>query len=465
MLEPLFKTLGERKRPEDVAQMIIEIIRDFRSDEKAVINKAAQGSLKKNFWGYTSMLEVFQKPVGANKQMTKVGELFAVDAPSNDLSSDPIAIANFIRKVNPAIKKEFGNGDFKKDRLNKVHRKTEGLGISKRKYNKLFRLLCRVEKKLLVIIDEWKKYDFQNIAKHGLAHQITWEEFSKDVNSACFIAYYNARCNLRSQFTIRGQQRPYDEIADMLFKRATGLSGPSEVSIINKLFGRTAVGSTEIMGTPNWWAMAHVYPSVEVVRNLTDEQKGILLGQWTSILADIATFLEKIWKKSNINRKSMIVRKGNDSSTWNSTAGAWNKARDNWMSLIYAMGMDDILEIMCFGKVLRLMAGDVAYWHQQEGKGLDLNTFVWNGLPFPWEVFAGKATCTKSLVRNTCFKHGLDPEKSGWIAPRQHQVSAYKPTPELVHGVSIGNPFIAKVLKDNGYFSGKHTTIINPSDN
>lgn len=35
------------------------------------------------------------------------------------------------------------------------------------------------------------------------------------------------------------------------------------------------------------------------------------------------------------------------------------------MNLIYAMGMDEILDSICFGKVLRLVTGDVVYWHNQ----------------------------------------------------------------------------------------------------
>ena len=60
---------------------------------------------------------------------------------------------------------------------------------------------------------------------------------------------------------------------------------------------------------------------------------------------------------------------------------------------------------------------------------------------------------------------GLDPEKSGWIAPRVHGVAEFKPTPELVHGVTVSNPFLATVLKRHRYFSGKNSNPLFPERN
>jgi len=115
--------------------------------------------------------------------------------------------------------------------------------------------------------------------------------------------------------------------------------------------------------TTNWWAIAQLYITPEVLKKLSEIQKGNLLGKWTSVLENIADFLQELWRSNNIDRQTMIVKRGNDSSTWNHAAGAWNKARDQWMQLIYAIGLEAILDDMCFGKVLRLMAADVAAWH------------------------------------------------------------------------------------------------------
>jgi len=199
--------------------------------------------------------------------------------------------------------------------------------------------------------------------------------------------------------------------------------------------------------------------------NLNDEQKGILLGKWTTTLQEIAKLLDELWKENDINRETMIVKRGNDSTTWNNTAGAWNKARDNWMNLIYSLGLDYILDEVCFGKVLRLMAADVVAWHHLTGGKLDPNTNIWNKLPLPWEVFQAKENCNKDLVITYCKEAEVDPEKSGWIAPRVHGVAEFKPTPELVHGVMISNPFLATVLKRHKYFSGKNAKPLFPERN
>lgn len=209
-------------------------------------------------------------------------------------------------------------------------------------------------------------------------------------------------------------------------------------------------------GSTNWWAVSHIYANAETLSYLTEEQKGILLGKWTSVIQEIAEFLGDLWKSNDINRKTMAVRKGNDSSTWNHTAGAWNKARDNWMNLIYSLGMEFILNDLCFGKVMRLMAADVVAWHYATGSKIDPDTEVWNKLPLPWDVFAGKAFCNKKLIADICRKVGTDPEKSGWITPRTHTVAKFKPTPELVHGVMVSNPFMATILRKNKFFSGKN---------
>jgi len=431
-MEQLYLTLKERRRPEDIAQMILDIQREkLSTKEKKVLDKAASHSIKKNIWGYSSMAMYFTEPIGAKKQMDKAIELFNLETQKKFNPENAESIRLFIETVSSLLKKEVGANNFLSDRMNKQTRKESELDISKRAYNKRWRLLIRLENKLMKFIRESRKAEFQKIAKHGIIHRLDYENFASDVDTACLIAYYTSRCNLRSEFTIYGQQRAFDEISEIFYKRCLNNQ------------------------TTNWWAISHVYPAIEVLNKLTDEQKGILLGEWTNILKDISTLLQEIWNTSDINLKTMVVKKGNDSTTWNNTAGAWNKSRDNWMNLIYAMGMDDLLDTLCFGKVLRLMAGDVVYWHISSGGKLDPNTDVWNSLPLPWEVFEGKAICNRKIISDICRKVGLNPEKSGWIAPREHKVVPFRPTPELVHGVTVSNPFLADILKNEGWYSGK----------
>jgi len=457
-IEQLYKTLKERKRPEDVAELVIELTKDsLTTTERLLLEKAAIGSLARNVFGYTSMIQVFAEAKGAGKQVAKAIEIFKLDNQNKSDYNNQKEIEDFINSVSPIIHKTTGKNDFKVDRLNKSQRKESGLDLSKRNYNKKWRLLTRLEKKLLKFIRESKKIEFQKIAKHGLAHSLDFTNFSSDINTACFIAYYNSRCNLRSVFTNQSQDRPFDEISEMLLNRCKGEE--------TKFFDFFRKAKTEFPNNTNWWAISHIYTSQEVLSNLTDEQKGILLGKWTTILQNIAELLDEVWTISKINRETMVVKRGNDSTTWNNTAGAWNKARDSWMNLIYSLGLDYILEEICFGKVLRLMAADVVAWHFSTGGKLDPNTEVWNKIPLPWEVFQNKTECNKELVIEYCKQAGLDPEKSGWIAPRVHGVAEFKPTPELVHGVTVSNPFLATVLKRHRYFSGKNTKLLFPERN
>jgi hypothetical protein len=204
-------------------------------------------------------------------------------------------------------------------------------------------------------------------------------------------------------------------------------------------------------------------PDAEIIERLEERDKMSLLGNWLSILEDVADLLRETWDRSHFDRASMIVRRGDDSSTWNSLAGAWNAARQGWISLLVGLGMDETLDRLCFGKVMRLMAADVAAWHRLSGGKLEPDTFIWAELPPPWEVFAGTAECTRNQVEKLCQLHKVDPEAKGWTAPRRNRTAVpFQPTPELVHGVVVSNPQLATILKKAGWFSGKETETIPP---
>lgn len=458
-LQPLYATLKQRRRPEDVAEILLQLLEEhLTAKERATLSKAAEQSLQRSVWQYTAMMQVFRMPTGAERQVRKTAELFHV-VPSPALRfDDPEQVEAFLQQVNPLLGKEVGRNNYLADRLDRTARAAAGLDLSKRQYNKRFRSVRHLEEKLQTLLAEQRKAQLEQVAKHGFAHTLSYEEFAGDIDSAAFIAYYTARCNLRSAFTLGGQQRPYDEVADMLFQRCAGRT-PSTV-------GRW-LGSTGIPSSPsaNWWAIAQVYPAPEVLAYLTGEQQGELLGRWTTLLQELASYLQQVWRQNTFARQTMVVKRGDDSSTWNAAAGSWNKARDAWMNLLYALGMEFVLDEMCFGKALRLMAADVVTWHHSTGNSLDPNTQVWAALPLPWEVFAGIATCTRADVTAACQQAGLDPEKSGWVAPRPHGVVAFQPTPELVHGVSVANPYLASVLKRHRYFSGKPAVPLRPERN
>lgn len=431
-LREMFESLDRRRRPEDVAELILGELDDLAPKDLHAVQQVAGGSLKRGWcgFGFSSMSNDFRRPVGMDRQLDVAEALFHVgDRPSG---IDLDGVRRYLVRAECTIGKTFGRSDFRADRLDRHRREAAGLDLSRRQYNKRFRLAARMERKRDRLAKELEKREFTLVGKSRLASTLSWEEFSRDRESACFVAYYTARCNLRGEFTIDGQQRPFDEVCDLLFRRCRN------------------------SGSTNWWAIAHAFPDKEALDHLDDARKGELLGRWHAMLDRIASLLKETWERSNIDRQTMIVSKGDDSSTWNAAAGAWNKARESWIALVGALEMDEILERLCPGKALRLMAADVAAWHRSAGGGLNPDTKVWSDLPLPWEVISGTLDCPRRLVEDACRRHGVDPVKSGWSAPRPGRaVHEFRPTPELVHGVTVGHPGLALLLRKMGCFSGK----------
>lgn len=425
-LGDLYVSVQRRPRPEDVADLIGQFLGDDLSKtDAAILHRASRHSLRRAVNAYSSMADDFKRPDGANKQIKTGSELFKVPALSAVECMDTEKVREFVLRVSGQIAKPVGGNDFKANRLPRAERVKVGVAKGHRAYNKRFRFLIRLEDKIERMTKNDVRYGHTRMAKSAFATQLTEAEFLKDANTACFVAYMAARMNLRSEFTNTSQVRAYDEIAQMLYRRAVSKS-------------------------PNWWAMAYVFPEQEVLANLSDEQKGRLMGMWFDSLCGIANFLKDIAADQKLDTGTMIVRRGQDSSTWNATAGAWNKVRSGWIELLHAMGADEILDRVCPGKVLRLMAADVARWHGS----LHPDTKVWAELPPPWLVFNGDADCSRALVESVCDRHGVD--RKGWTSPRSaRQATTFTPTPELVHGVTVSSPYLAKVLRRAGVFSGK----------
>jgi hypothetical protein len=435
VLDDLYRSLSQRIRPEDVAELVQRELGNLLDRREAdILNTAARGAHVHHSDSYSSMSTEFARPVGLANQVSTARQLFPMtNAPKDEECDIPTTLNVYIAEVSREISKTPLQNDFKSHRLNRVRRDGAGLGtLSKRQYNKRFRLLQRMEWKVETLEREIRKREYALVSKSRLATRITPENFLLDRNSACFIAYLTSRANLRSVFTNGPQAQAYDEIAEMLLDRCR--ASPST----------------------NWLGIAFVYPTSEVLAKLSQEQLGRLMADWYALLAGIAGLLREVWEKSRFDRATMIVRKGDDSTTWNATAGAWNKARDGWIEVLHAAGMDDILDQLCPGKVLRLMAADVAAWHRASGGGLDPDTAVWEELPPPWQVLDGTATCTRKDVEAACRRHQVDPTKKGWTQPRPDRVAIpFRPTPELVHGVEVSDPTLAELLRKAGVFSGK----------
>ncbi|WP_331735469.1 hypothetical protein OG379_40880 (plasmid) [Streptomyces sp. NBC_01166] len=434
----LHASLTLRKRPEDVARLIQDLYetQGTELDEvtEAALAKAAEHSLRNLWHGYTSMREDFARPVGAQRQLARAASLFT-DVPElpDSAGDDPDRIEVVIRVAGESIGRMYGQNDFGVDRLDRAERTAAGLGeVSKRQYNKRFRLLRRMEAKLARLIHEQRRREVTMTGKGALAHVVPYGLFAVDPNTAAFIAYITARGYMRSVFTNGRQRQVYDEVAEALFQR---LRAQPE---------RTC-----------WSAVAHVHPTSEVLAAVSEEDLTQLLVRWNGFLRQVADLLEDAWNRHPLERETMIVRRGDDSSTWNQAAQAWNTARAHWFAILSELGQEKILDRVCPGKVPRLMAADVAYWHRMSGGGLHPDTYIWAELPLPWEVLRGEKECPRSLVEAVCARHQRDPVASAWTAPRPTaDAVAFRRTPELVHGVAVADPLMASALRSAGVFSG-----------
>lgn len=420
--DQLFSTLDRRVRPEDVARTIQDYLA-LTPSERRVLAVASGGAGK-----WSSMTSDFARPSTMARQLSVSRALFASLA---DLDpADMNGMEEYLRRAEAEIGKTFGASDFKRDRLTRQQRLEQGLDLSRRQYNKRFRLASRMEAKRTRVLREQLQRSLTLASKSRLSSRLQPEHL-RDPDTAAFIAYYVARRNLRSTFTNESQVRPFDQICEMLMQRCRR----SE--------------------TTDWYAIAHVLPDTDVLSHLDAEMKGKLLGEYFTLLKQAADLLGEVWAASTINRETMVVRRGNDSTTWNVTAGAWNKLRSGWFSLLFSLGLQAWIDAMCPGKVLRLMAADVAAWHRVSGGDLHADTGPWCDLPLPWEVLNGQS-CPRSRVVAVCEKWKVDSVKAGWIAPPpERKVAAFTPTPELVHGVEVASPQLASLLRKAGVFSGK----------
>jgi hypothetical protein len=266
---------------------------------------------------------------------------------------------------------------------------------------------------------------------------------AEDRHAAAFCAYYAARRNLRREFTTADRDSPFDACADMLLTRCARRNYATD-----------------------WLMIAAVCPRPQVVTRLGDRAAGALLGRWWQVMSESAEILAGIWpgegrwQDGKVNRREMIVARGIDSSTWNLTAAAYNKARDGWLNLAAARGLTELTEAFLPGKVMRVMAHDLASWHMASGGDVHPDTKVWASLPLPWDVIHGLAECDRATVEAACAMFGVDPVRSGWTGPRAAGALAeYRPTPELVHGVAVADPVWAGLLRKAGVFSGKRTDL------
>lgn len=427
-LRELYATLQGRHRPEEVSALVLRLLnRDLDRDTRRVLARAAQGG------GWGSLMAVdFAAPSLPTDAMQRLAALlFGEDVVARD-NATPEDLRALLDDARTRLGMVAGRTSFKYDRDNRQSRATFGMDYSRRRYNKLFRMVARLEQESLDFQRQHRLFQLGRFGKTSFAAQIPFESFAADHRTAAAVAYLTANMGRRSIFTNGTQARAFDSVAERLLAQCAG-APPA-----------------------GWLAVAHIFPRADVLDQVSAADRLHLLGLTLAVLREAAELLRIAWARTDIDLTTMIVRRGNDSSTWNALAGAWNKARDIWIALMQSLGHAATFEHFLPGKVLRLMAADVAAWHQLSGGEIHPDTRVWVELPYPWDVMDGQAICTRAQIEAACRAAHVDPETSGWTAPRAHTTAAaWQPTPELVHGVTVNQPELAYWLRKVGVFSGQ----------
>ncbi|MGI5176250.1 hypothetical protein ACQEVZ_07985 [Dactylosporangium sp. CA-152071] len=318
-----------------------------------------------------------------------------------------------------------------RDRMAAATRRELLPGVSVRTYRRAVRAVLHLQQRTEVLGAERDREASVAFGKARLAYLVTEEDFVACPATAAFTAYYVARLNMRTLFTSGRQARPMDTLAEQLL--AAALSSPA----------------------CRPWVLASVLTRWSVLDRLDDTQCGRLMGLYYEQLAASARALRRAYDVRR-DPTHMIMRAGDDSSTWNSASRAFNQARTGWLNLTRGLGYDDVIEASCPGKVPALVAADVAAWHRLEGRDQHADVQVWADLPVPWDVVLGDDSCDADLVRQACRRHGVDPEATGWTQPyRQGMTELPAPARDLVHGVTVSSPLLAGLLRETGVFSGQ----------
>lgn len=413
----IYDAIQTRPIPEVVARLVKEILAErLTATERLTLEVAT----RRPFW-HSSMPSDFARPTTAiGRQLVAATALFGT-GPSLADTPSPVDVYDAVSLVRIAAA-EAGIST----KLTKRERRALGIFKNARWYNKRRRLISALDRKAARFDRASKIYVYTRASKSGLAIDLTRARLAADANTACFVAYYSARRSRRSVFTNTAQERAYDDVSEMLLRRCL------------------ASASTD------WEAIAHVFIDERVIEKLSDEERGRLIGRAWGMLSEIADFLSTIASTLDARYLStMIVGRGQDSTTWNKVAGAWNIVRSNWIALVAAVGATSVTNAVCPGKVMRLMAADVASWHGE----LHEDTRVWARLPFPWDVTKGTATCGLADIEAACKAEGVS--VASWTGvSKRHVPVGFVPTPELVHGVVVTSPSLAAILRKAGVFSG-----------
>ena len=439
-LDELHATLDGRATCETVASIIVS---GAHLNAAAMLEARKVASAHAPWWA-SSMPDDFERAEPHAERQLQAAEAqfgwrrgtWGADGREPD-AADPAYLCHVVTTLGELVGGWTPGMDWKADRLNAEGRLRTLTGpsgepaLTKRQYNRRVRVLRALAGKADRIGYRRAYRKLTLTGRSGFAHEIPLARFKADPAAACFIAYYVARQNRRRQFTLAAKENPIDPLAKALLGRCKA-KGPR----------------------CDWAMIAMAYPRTPVLARMGEQDRGWLTGRWWAVMADTSAILASAWSPQT-DKAQMIVRRGTDSSTWNTMASAYNAARAGWIN---AASVRDpaLLEPFCPPKAMRVMAADLAYWHRASGGGVDPDTEVWAMLPFPWNVIHGLTDCDAARVRNACQMAGVDPVARGWTGPRaEGKIAEYKPTPELVHGVEIASPQWAALLRKAGVFGGQ----------
>lgn len=318
-----------------------------------------------------------------------------------------------------------GHADFR-ERLNSSARDPR---VPRRLYRHAVRAVLHLQQRAEVFAACRDLEYVTRFAKSRLAADVKFEDFVSDVPTALFVAYYTSRLTMRTMFTMT-QVRPMDELAEQLLSWAVESD------------------------TCRYDVLAHVLTRQSILDQLTDRQLDELATKYWSILKVASRCLERAWDPHR-DRTEMVVRQGDDSTTWNLASRAFDQARTGLLNLQLA-GVEDTFggSDSLPGKVPALVASDIAAAHALGGRLQHGDVTVWAELPLPWEVVLYGVCCPAALVEQTCETYAVDP-RVGWTRPyRQEQLETTDAAPNLVHGVAVNDPTIAAALNEFDFFGG-----------
>ncbi len=361
----------------------------------------------------------FDVVVGAERQLQIFEALFPdIDIDADASTTDPLylrqLVGNALALVTPDATSAIGA----------LARGRHSHAVRKR-----LRFLHRLEGKAGRIASGLDLRHAQMQAKSRLAYRVN----TSDGLSLAFCAYLAARANRRSIFQIGAQSRAQDTLSEALFQLLLDSD------------------------TTDWYAVAMVRPTRDVIERCKPEPRGELVGLFHGEMARWAERLSQLWPSlPERMRDEMVMVKGVDSSRWNAFAGALNTMRSAWISATLACELDEALDSYLPGKAPRLMASDVAWMYRNSGQDLHEDTRMFAALPKPWEVVLGSASQGRDDILAAARTLSVNAQASGWVGMR-HPSPLERPAPEptLVHGVVVSDPLLAASLRRCGVFSGK----------